>query len=524
MRELWNRRRLFISPTGADGTAAGSPGGGGAEAPAASSGSMAGEGQGSAPAPNLAPAPQAESGHAPSPIGNLDALFRQLGGGQSAAPAPAAASAPAPAQGTPASAAFSVPETDDDLANYPPQIREQLLSHRQAYRDLNQNLSTLRQQVDTFRPLERYGQPEAIEQRLQILEGLRAPVTDAQGRLLYDEQTRLPLFTARPGLEALRQQSPLMLAQVFDDLRSMEFLPGETFQDALLREIGLDPSRVDEYRRLHQAGQAAQLPVTDAELADVPAEYHDAFKTLPPNVRRDFINQPDSVRQDILSYAQEQLERSRQLDEIQQWRQQQMEAEVAAFQRNLEQSQVAYITDLRTQTFDAIQKQIASQFQASSDPQVSAVYHGIVMSALGTLLDPALRPATAQMLQGLGVNVGREFEEAIHTIETQAATYKRLESYSQSPLYQAYRDDYQMAQARSAVEQARLSVQATLNNAAVKLMEVLGQGIKRQAQEVDARLGGRRVGLPSLNGAPESAGAPPVSSGRPFNPQDYAKL
>lgn len=384
-------------------------------------------------------------------------------------------------------------------------------------------MTALQQRAESFRPLERYGQPEAIAQRLQLLDGLRAPVTDAQGRLQYDEQTRLPLITARPGLEAIRQQSPMMLAQMFDDLRSMEFLPGETFQDALLREIGLDPSRVDEYRRF-QPGQQTGLPVTDAELAEIPAQYHEAFKTLPPDVRRDFANQPESVRQELLGYAQQQLERNRQLDDIQQWRQQQLEAEVSAFQRNLEQTQVSCITDLRTQTFEAIQKQIASQFSASSDPNVNGVYHGLVMSALGTLLDPDLRPATAAMLQSLGVNVGREFEEAIHTIETQAATWKRLEAYSQSPLYQAYRDDYQMEQARLAVEQARLSVQATLNNAAVKVMEVLGQGIKRQAQETDARLGGRRPALPAVNGASENAGARPASNGRPFDPQVYARL
>lgn len=512
MRELW-QRGLYISPTGgADGTASGggAPGGGGTDVSAASSAAA------SAPAsePQASPSP---SGATPGPIGNLDAFF-----GVRQPAAPPAQSAPLQSQGTPASAAFSVPESDDDLAQYAQPIREQLAAHRQAYRSLNENLGSLRQQVEAFKPLERYGQPDAIGQQLQILEGLRAPVTDAQGRLVYDEQTRLPLFTAQPGLEALRQQSPMMLAQVFDDLRNMEFLPGETFQDALLREIGLDPGRLDEYRGLQQ-GHGVASPVTDAELAEVPPEYHEAFKTLPPNVRRDFENQPESVKREMLSYAQQQLERDRQFDEMRQWREQQMQAEVTAFQRNLEQSQAACLSELREQTFGAIQKQIESQFQASSDPQVNGVYHGIVMSALGTLLDPTLRPATAQMLQGLGVVIGREFEEGLRTIETQAETWKRLEAYSQSPLYQGYRDDYQMGQARTAMEQARIMVQATLNHAAVKLMEALGQGIQRQAQAVDGQLAGRRVSVPSLNGAPES-GIPGARSGRPFDPQEYARL
>lgn len=518
MREH-NFRRLFISPS--EGGSAGSPGGSGAvssPAPATSpGGSPAGEGSAApAAAPASSPAPSAAP--APNP---LSTFFNQLNSGQ----VPGQQTAPAPPSVQPQTpqppSGFSVPETDDDLAAIPPQFRELVAQHRGVYRQTSQELQAAKQSLEGWKPLESYGQPETIQSRLSIIDGLRTPITDQNGQIQYDQATGMPLFTARPGLEQLASQSPMQVAQIFDDLCEMEFVPGLTYQQALLQQLGLDPNRIDEYKRL-QPGQAPE-PVTALELQGVPPEFHEAFKALSPAVRRDWDRFDPDQQEELLKQSRDGLETRQRLDQIEARERQMAQQQLQRFDTELRQMQQQAIGNIRNEEFDQIRQSLAKQWQPSADPATNEAHYGLVMSMLGAVIDPDLRAVAMPALKALNVDLSPDFDRHIATIEAASRQVEQLQAYANSPLHQNLRDQIGLEKAQRELNAARLSARAVLANVALKISQLLGGQVKAAAQQTDQSL--QQRGRPSINGTPDAVSASGRSGfGRPGDLSEYGRL
>lgn len=405
----------------------------------------------------------------------------------------------------------------------PRQWRERFGQIKQGYDSLEKDHRELKARAENWKGLEIYGDPAAIQSELDVVRAFRSFKTDEQGNLQFDSASGLPLYDVKPGIERLAQQSPMMPARLFEELLRWPGETGQPYLRELFTDLGLDPDRLEDYRRF-TSGELQPSGMENpgvARINDIPEDYRDAFKSLRPSVQKDYWNMPEDAQQDLLEDAKEKLEGRKFQDQVRQWQAQQRQQEEVQFKQSLEQSQTAYIGELRQGTLDSIVNNLASQVQLSSDPAINAVQQGVVKATLASMLDPDLRFAAGPMLQALGIQIDATFDQALGAAAQHARAFKQYEAYASHPTFSRYRDDFALKTAQQATADAVLRVKATLNNVALKIAQALGGQVKQEAQEIDSRLAAAQT-RPVLSGSTATGEQASSKRGAPFSKERWS--
>lgn len=177
-----------------------------------------------------------------------------------------------------------------------------------------EQLAALEAQKPIFEKIEEFGGFDQLQAGAELARNLFVPLTDEQGQEVRDEQG-LPQYTARPFVDQLHQESPSTLWEIA--LSAMD-LPVDqsqtTLRDWMIREhLGLDPALLDTYRQIRTPQDAAQFTqaatTADPEaLAQIPEDYHAAFKSCSPNQQNELLLMADDARDAFLMERAELLE------------------------------------------------------------------------------------------------------------------------------------------------------------------------------------------------------------------------
>lgn len=200
-----------------------------------------------------------------------------------------------------ATALSGIPANDDDLATIVDQQQKQLLTGLRgqlrvignAYRDL-----------EPLRIYQQFGDPKAVESRLAIARLLYTPVTGPDGKPVRDPNTQATRITTRPFVEYLDRVSPGMPEQLLVDLLALETENGLGVKEPLINQVfsfyKLDINRLREYQTIDARIARTTGTVTPEELAEIPSEYHAAYRTIPPSIRAAWASYDEADRTRML--------------------------------------------------------------------------------------------------------------------------------------------------------------------------------------------------------------------------------
>jgi hypothetical protein len=414
--------------------------------------------------------------------------------------------------------------TEDELRMAPRQWRDRFGQIKQGYDALEKDHRDLKARAENWKGLENYGDPAAIQSELDVIRAFRNFRTDEKGNLQFDPVSGLPQYDVKPGIEMLAKQSPGMPARLFEELLHWPGETGQPFLREVFTELGLNPDHVEQYRKFSSGDlqiEGMESPGA-SRLNEVPEAYREAYKTLRPDVLKDFWNMPKETQAAILEDAKERFEDRQFKDSVKQWQAQQRQQEVDAFQRDLGASREAYVAELRQTTLDSIVNNLADQVQFSSDPTINAVQQGVVKATLASMLDPDLRFAIAPALEALGVQV-EGLDQALAEAAQSAGLLKQYEAYGKHPSFAQYRDEYALKTAQQRTDAAVLQAKAKLNVVALKLAQALGGQMAARAEEIDTRLAAAKtrpvLSGPAGNGTTVQQG---TKQGAPFSRERWA--
>ena len=430
------------------------------------------------------------------------------------------------------------PEDNSDLAStVGHRLHKDIVGLRNQYKTVLNEKRGLETEFSGWKGIkDRYGDPATVEGNLSRYNALYSPVQQpvidpATGQPMLgpdrqplmqavtDPATGLPSYTTEPFVSQLYETEPQTVTDLMWSVLNLQqpdgTLMGDVALDAILQFKGIQP---DEFKQWIAAGKptavaAAESPV-DVE-ADLMAlgldqeKYGEVYKSLTRGEQDALFGMDEQTRAASMNRALSDYERQREKIAEAQERQQYAQAAEADFRREVEASQIQYLGTIREEIYGSVHDQLTSKWKPTADDATNEVYHGLVLSALGSLVDPSLRFTGEKMLQGLGIQLGPDFDRAISALETAAHTEKLYAALATTKLPHLYNQRNAGIQQRSAaaLRQAKLDVSAQFNGIVAKLVEKLGGQTMAQSAVLDGKLA-QTQSRPTFNGTP-GAGANP---------------
>lgn len=338
----------------------------------------------------------------------------------------------APALGEPAAPSWetvinAIPDSDDDLTQPNFQHVEGLRAQRQQLRVLKAALKEQQPNTELLQQYKALGEMPGLQAAAELVNLLYTPLTDAAGNPIVDPETQTTYVTTKPFLEYLDDNSPGMPEQLMVDL--LDFQPrDESGQPTaklglqVMQHWGLNPAFMPQYKAIGTAQAAPPRGgISPQELADIPAEFHEAYRNLPPSVRNAWDVYDDADKAIILSNEQERLDSKQFRTQAQQESERARQFRQQQYQQLVNQEQQKYFAQVRTERFTSIATELARQYTFSTDPVTNTVLHGAVMAVAANLIDPDLRFVSDQLLTSLNIKLDHTFDEALNSFNVHAA-------------------------------------------------------------------------------------------------------
>ncbi len=351
----------------------------------------------------------------------------------------------------------AIPADDTDLTAY------QGGQHYQAMVQQREQLRTLERAVRELQPLrsfQQYGEPAAVERNIQLGKLLYSPLL-RDGKPVIDPKTRTSYVTTLPLWQHLDKVSPGMPEQAFVDL--VNFKPtGENGQveeslgNQYLLYLKLDPARLAEYRSIDSLVARTSGAVTADELAEIPAEFHAAYRTIPPSIRAAWNSYDAADQTRMLQDYKDRLDNVAEREQRRAEDAQRKAAADAQYQATVITEQNKYLDTVRRERTASIIQSLGQQVTFSTDPTTNKVMIGTLAASLAQLLDPTWRFVVEEnVLAPLGLKLDHTFDEALARFESAAA-----DSVAQRMAGDIGRAEQARADASSAANQlmARLAI------------------------------------------------------------------
>ncbi len=414
---------------------------------------------------------------------------------------------------------------DDPLKDVPTveelkQMAEQKIPHAEALSRLRSAYEAAKEQnkpFEAWKPvIEQIGDPAQVQANQELFNLLYSPTNDPND------------YSTTPFLQRLEQDSPGSVDKLYRDLTSFQTeIDGQrdTVVRHMVRSWGLNPDNIEKYRQLENG----QLPVASGivnpeQLASIPAQFHEGFKSLPSQAQQDILALSQSpeesnrlTAQTYLQHAQNSVESQKFREQIQQQQEAQRKAEEAQLEQTIQTESEQAIEQITSEIYSSIHQSLASQVKISANEIENEAYLTGVMSNLYTLLDPAGRKLTLEpLLQKLNISLdstiaGQQvpFDQTVQRLIERTSAAKRFEHYG----------DQRRAQiAKSEAAQARGILTAKLNQIALKL----AQPTANARANGNGNLGATARQVPNGNGVQQQNGNSPFAlppGVQPFSPE-----
>jgi hypothetical protein len=412
--------------------------------------------------------------------------------------------------------AVDVAAEDDPLKDIP--TLEELKQQAEQKIPGAAGLASLRAAYESVAPLKSWqevatqiGDPSIAKDYYELMEALRTPVEGQPNE-----------YTTRPFIEKLDSLSPGIANELFFELMSYE-LPDENgrvdrMTNHFVRSLGLDPTRIDDYRNIDTV--RASGAVTSDDLAGIPERFHSAFRALSSAQRDDFILQKDANGQYSLA-SMEYLQDKAEALEARQWREQQAEQQkqVAeqqqqAFETQLQQEIVEDVTSEAKSVYDSILQNLSSQVTFSSDPVQDKITKAGMMALLSQVQSPYpyQQQEAVNTLKEAGIELNG-FGELLNRFEERRAAYKRFERMG---------DQLQARRALSEYTIVKQQVLAKSNDFALRLAKANGERVATQAAQQNGQLATAAARyVPSGSQAQNGSPNPYEQNPHPVGSQEY---
>lgn len=361
----------------------------------------------------------------------------------------------------------AIPADDNDLQDQLEQRHaKSLIQARGQLRTLSKALKDAHAARKAYSEL---GELDTIKPQLELANLLFSPVIDPlTNKPQYDPDTQTAMVDPTPFVQYLDENSPgmneLLLATLL--AHKTEVAPGKYDQLAnqVARSWGLDPARMEDYRRIDSLPTITSS-VTQQELDDIPKEFHEAYKALPPSIRNAWgaFDEADQIR--VLQEYKGRLDDAQFKKDIQEREARREAAEAEQFRREVAAGQAKYFDTVRKERFGAIANSLKSQIKFSEDAVTNTVMHGAVGTMLANLIDPELRFVSEEALSALGIKLDHTFDEVLDKFNSNANDRVALEMAG---------DRVRAAKAQNAAKDAADQLVAKLTNIALKVAMKMG--------------------------------------------------
>lgn len=321
-------------------------------------------------------------------------------------PAPSASVQPEAAQATSevapvqseTPAAESVPAAPAELPDE--QAFEQLAGPErgQNWKQARARIAELNGQVQQFsayqpviEQIEQRGGWDAVQQYADL------------GQLLYsqvqDPNTGQISLTAEPLIERLASDSPDTLGEIVwkGIHQPSPWNEGETIAHTFVREyLGLDPNLLDTYRQIQSPADAQKYAppgsVTAEELAAIPEQFHEAYKSLTPRQREELnLAGDDETKLEFLQDKADALQARQFIAQQNAEREQAKQAQAQQFQQRVEQRGLELSQTATDAALASAKQKLQTEAKLSSSEAHNEALHqeAIQWAAQECLKDPA---------------------------------------------------------------------------------------------------------------------------------------
>lgn len=355
---------------------------------------------------------------------------------------------------------------DEEFAEAPEQWREKFTS-------LLTHAKTLERDLRAMRATQEQAAPASDA---SLLEGLGAYATDEAGNVLTDPNTGLPQITTQPFVEQLLQGGTGMADRLAYDLWHAQRPDGQTYGQWILRSMGLDPARIQDYAQAPASPQVTGEVHPD-ELQHIGTHLHEAYKSL-DKTGRDYVqglldNVQDAEAESFLKREAERLEGQKFQAEMRQQAEQQQRVETERFWQGVNEATNQAIQQANRDALANLSKQISSQVTFSADPTVNAVQSHAITSIIAAACDPDTRFAVQPLLEAVGAQFDGQVDSLIQSYERATKVYHVLKGAAENPRFAEHRNDMQMQKAKSEMAALQTRLMAKLAPVALKVAKSL---------------------------------------------------
>ena len=330
---------------------------------------------------------------------------------------------PAAAQTDPIATALSaIPANDDDLASVTDMQQRQLLT---GLRGQLRVIGDAYRELEPLRVFEPFGDPKAVQTRLQIANLLYTPVKGPNGQPVRDPNTQTIRITTKPFVEHIDKVSPGLPEQLLVDLLALETENETGVKEPLLNQVfrfyKLDINRLPQYQNIDAHIARSTGTITPEELAEIPSEYHAAYRTVPASIRAAWASLDPADQTRLLEDYKGKLDDAAYKEEQRTQALQRQEAERIAYANHVAAKQEEYLGTVRRERTDSLITHLSQQITFSTDPATNKVMIGTLAGSLAQLLDPDWRfVAEEQVLAPLGLKLDHTFDAALESFNTNA--------------------------------------------------------------------------------------------------------
>lgn len=400
----------------------------------------------------------------------------------------------------------ALPADDNDLASIPTE------QHRQALTSLRGQLRTIGAAYRQLKPLEiyqKYGTPQVVENRLRLAQLLYTPVKGRDGQPVRDPNTQTVRITTRPFVEYLDKSSPGLPEQLLVDLLALSTenpdkldANGDPVKEPLVNQVfafyKLDFNRLPEYQNIDAQIVRSSGAVTPEELAEIPSEYHAAYRIIPPSIRAAWAGYEEADRTRMLEDYKAKLESADREKRLAEKERRDAERDRQAYANLVATKQNEYFATVRQERAASLIQSLTPQITFSADANLNKVMVGSLVSTMAQLLDRDWRFVVEDnVLAPLGLKLNGTFDEALSSFEENAAESVALE-LSGNP--DRARD------ARDLSVTAANQLMAQLGIFILKVAKAQGATIVERAAVQAANLTGATVARPGMPNAGVVAG------------------
>lgn len=328
-----------------------------------------------------------------------------------------------------AEALSAIPADDNDLTAIVD------AAQRQTITGMRGQLRVLGDAVRELQPLrvyQQYGDPQAVESRLQLAKLLYTPVRGSDGKPVRDPNTQTIRITTKPFVEYIDKASPGLPEQLLVDLLALETENEHNVKEPLVNQVfrfyKLDPQRLPQYQNIDKLIARSSAAVTLEELAEIPSEYHDAYRSIPPSIRAAWASyeKPDQDR--MLEDYKGKLDDAKFKEDQRREAEARKAREDAEYAAHVATKQDQYLSTVRRERTAALVQSLTQQVTFSADANTNKVMVGQLVSTMAQLLDPSWRfVAEENVLAPLGLKLDHTFDEALARFEENANESVALE-------------------------------------------------------------------------------------------------